>query len=371
VLYALLLLLPLLLLVMQLQIVRLILFPQTLVAFQIACPPADVTFQAMQATALSGGQCVLTLMNSVSPSDLKLTMLQGGNAREATVAKMCEEVEAHAIYERTAALARATGSCRLPKLRPSPSSPTGWALTTQQSMQAMPLHALTKQTSTAARVGSPVSRTTSGNKQYPSSQSRHPTDDCAALQSVAQLARQAQGRLSHAAGVQLYPSGVSREAQLLEVSYSLPKPASTSAQDTVKPKPQAAKESIADLGGAIVFEEKYHRAGREVTGQRVDHEAIRLAAAEHAKQTQKARQQQLGFKPLRHDNMQLLSKVLQCNKLLPPSLNWMQTRDMHRSASDTFLQFDSSQDALLYADVPKGLQEEWCMSACHADRQTS
>ncbi|KAL0055011.1 hypothetical protein WJX82_005741 [Trebouxia sp. C0006] len=96
-------------------------------------------------------------------------VMKGGNARETTVAKMVEEVEAHALYERTSALMRAAGSRRIPKLRSSPSSPTGWALSTQQSVQAMQSHKLTEDASSLDSTCSSVSSALlNSEKQYDS-----------------------------------------------------------------------------------------------------------------------------------------------------------------------------------------------------------
>lgn len=247
-------------------------------------------------------------------------LLQGGNARETTVAKMVEEVEAHALFERTAAaLARATGSRRIPKLRPSPSSPTGWALATQQSIQTMPLHKLMHKTSIAADVVRDHGSINLGSENQPCSRLQHQHGDFAPLGGLFPAQRQVHTGHVNADNLQETPV-LSREAQLLSACYHHIHdiaPASSDRQVLLQSMPDAAKAgSTADLGEAIIVEEKYHRAGRDVMGQRVDHAAAALAVAEHAQRQRKIQQQQLGYKPLRHSIKALDSHSALMNKCL-------------------------------------------------------
>lgn len=230
----------------------------------------------------------------------EVVILQGGHAREATVAKMCEEVEAHAQYERTVALMQATGSRRMPKLRPSPSSPAGWALAAQQSVQPATLHKLMKKTSTAASLPKGADTNADSNQQHHRSQlqSAHLLDNRAALERVSHAARLGWGGITQSAQVQT-SDGVGREAQLLNAPYAELRSSTPCQQDVAVEEACPAKEDATDFGEAILVEEKYHRAGREVWGQRVDFGALDAAAAEHAKHDRKAQQQRLGFKPLR------------------------------------------------------------------------
>ncbi len=226
------------------------------------------------------------------------------------MAKMVEEVEAHALYERTAALARATGSRRIPKLRPSPSSPTGWALSTKQSVQAMPAHKLTKNASSAGSTYSSIASVLLNSEKHDDSQTQLWKDD----HDLSHVARQVHMGCSHADEAHT-PMVLGREADMLNACAS--QAINSSDRQITQGMPAAAKaESAADLGKAIMLEEKYHRTGREVLGQRVDQEALASAAAERAKQQHKSQQQHLGYKPLRHngvcteDHRRLVDKCL-------------------------------------------------------------
>lgn len=226
--------------------------------------------------------------------------VQGGNARESTVATMQEEVEAHALYEKTAALARAAGSRRMPKLRPFPSSR---ALASQPSI---PLHKLVeKHLSSAASIAEQI--TTSPDDQ--------PNADLAAMHLQAKdMARtpskhtmhtphnSSEQRLqldsSHQQILKQQPPLLGREAQLLLGPYK-PPPANTCSEPLSESVKQT-KPKDTDIGKAVMCEEKYHRAGREVLGQHTDAAAAALAAQERAKQRMKAEKLRLGYNPLKH-----------------------------------------------------------------------
>ncbi|DBA86770.1 hypothetical protein WJX77_009529 [Trebouxia sp. C0004] len=243
-------------------------------------------------------------------------VMKGGNAREATVAKMVEEVEAHALYERTSALVRATGSRRIPKLRPSPGSPTGWALFTQQSVQAMPSCKLTEEASSLDSTCSSTSSVLLNNGKYYDSQPQLWKDGA----DLAHVARQVQIGRSHADEAHT-PLVLGREADMLNACTSQAGD-SSDRQISLGKSAVANAEDAAEAGEAIMLEEKYHRAGREVMGQRVDREALASAAAERAKLRHKSQQQHLGYKPLQHnsicieDHRRLVDKFLtSANKL--------------------------------------------------------
>ncbi len=224
-------------------------------------------------------------------------LLQGGNARETTVAKMVEEVEAHALYERTSALVRASGSRRIAKLRSSPSSPTGWALSTQQSVQAMSSHKLTEDASSVDSTCSSISSMLmSSEKQYDSQKQLWKADD-----GLSDEARQVHLGRSHADEAHT-PVVLGREADMLNACASQAVDISDS-QISIGKSAAAKAENAAEVGEAIMLEERYHRAGREVMGQRVDQEALASAAAERAKRQHKSQQQHLGYKPLRHNSV--------------------------------------------------------------------
>ena len=206
---------------------------------------------------------------------------------------MIEDDVAHALYEKTAALARATSSRRLPKLRTLPSSPTTWALAAQQSI---PLHKLTSHVSLAAGAAK------SGN--HSSLQAVQPTESCPHL-SCANVIQPSMQPAKFSLGTESKARGhapLGREAQLLNAPYrqtsnnnmvQLSQPG-----QTVDP----AKKSNAELGEAVAFEERYHRAGREVLGQRVDVNAVKAAAKEHKRRQAKARTKRLGFKHIEHSH---------------------------------------------------------------------
>ena len=221
--------------------------------------------------------------------------LQGGNARESTVAKMCAEVKAHALYEKSAALARATGSRRIPKLRPSPSSPTGWAIATQQSSS---LHALISASSLAIGAEEVTSMPSQSQETLFAEHAKP-----AALQPETDFRRPGIKHIRHISPAdttqqQQQTPSMGREAQLLFGLYNQPGSASNSDQQHAIPV-KNAKAKVAEVE-AVIFEEKYHRAGREVLGQRMDLAAAALAAQERSKAQKKAVRKQLGYAPLQH-----------------------------------------------------------------------
>ena len=224
-------------------------------------------------------------------------LLQGGNAREITVAKMVEEVEAHALYERTSALMRATGSRRIPKLRSSPSSPAGWALSTQQSVQAMQSHKLTEEASSLDSTCSSFCNMLSNSKKHHDSQTQLWKDG----PGLSHVARQAHMGASHANDAHT-PVVLGREADMLNACASQAVDSSDSPSN-LGMSAAAKAENAAEVGEASILEERFHRAGREVMGQRVDQEALASAAAERAKRKHRSQQQHLGYKPLRHNNV--------------------------------------------------------------------
>ena len=181
--------------------------------------------------------------------------LQGGNARETTVAKMVEEVEAHALYERTSALVRATGSRRIPKLRPSPSSPTGWVLSTQQSVQAMPSHKLTKNASSVDSTCSSISSMLLNSEKHYDSQTQLWKDDHGLRKDdhgLSHVARQVRMGRPHANEVHTVVLG--READMLNACAS--QAVDSSDKQISLGKSAAAKaENAADVCEAIMLEE--------------------------------------------------------------------------------------------------------------------
>jgi hypothetical protein len=206
---------------------------------------------------------------------------------------MVEEVEAHALYERTSALMRAAGSRRIPKLRSSPSSPTGWALSTQQSVQAMQSHKLTEDASSLDSTCSSVSSALlNSEKQYDSQKDND---------GLSHVARQVHMGCPDADAEAQTPM-VGREADMLNAC-ACQAVDSLDRQTSLGKSAAAKAENAAEFGEAILLEERYHRAGREVMGQHVDQEALASAAAERAKQKYKSQQQHLGYKPLRHNSV--------------------------------------------------------------------
>ena len=202
-------------------------------------------------------------------------------------------MEAHALYEKTAALARATSSRRLLKLRPSPSSPSGWALATQQSI---PLHKLMSQVSLAANSAKveehsscqavqPTQRHSSSSRARFVQPLTEPTDVSP------EIASKAQGHAS-----------LGREAQLLNAPFKQTSINGMVQRSQPEKLADAAKTSSAGLDEAVVFEEKYHRAGRDVLGQRIDANAIKAAANIHKRQQLKAQTKRLGFKRIHHNH---------------------------------------------------------------------
>ena len=253
-------------------------------------------------------------------------LLQGGNARETTVAKMVEEVEAHALYERTSALMRATGSRRNPKLRSSPSSPTGWALSTQQSVQAMPSHKLTDD---ASRLDSTCSSVSSAlltsEKRYDSQIQLWKDDD-----GLSHVARQVHMGCPDADAEAQTPM-IGREADMLNAC-TCQAVDSSDRQISLGNSAAAKAENAAEFGEAIMLEERYHRAGREVMGQRVDQEALASAAAERAKRKYKSQQQHLGYKPLRHNSVSTKDHSGLVDKLLTSVNDFHTSRTSNRTS---------------------------------------
>ncbi|DBA84227.1 TPA: hypothetical protein ACH3X2_006292 [Trebouxia sp. C0005] len=254
-------------------------------------------------------------------------VMKGGNARETTVAKMVEEVEAHALFERTSALVRATGSRRIPKLRPSPCSPSGWALATQQSVQAMPLNKLTEEVSTLDSTCSSVSSVLMNSENHHDSQIQLCKDDAG----MSPVTRQMHMRRPCRPEAHT-PVVLGREADLLNACASQAVDNSDS-QINLDKSAAAKAENAAEVGEAIMLEEKYHRAGREVMGQRVDQEALASAAAERAKRNHKSQQQHLGYKPLRHNSVRTKDHRGLVDKLLTNVNDFRTARTSHRTSA--------------------------------------
>ena len=219
---------------------------------------------------------------------------------------MCEEVEAHALYEKSTALARASGSRRLPKVRLSASSSTGWALATQQSI---PLHQLMLQQRSNAASSAEELAVPPQNDKLLSAQSGNVA---AVHREVKDMARIPNKHLMHTPQVytelqmqheqqqqQQHPSLLGREAQLLSAPYKPPPADNAVESPSERVKRKHAKPAAAELGVAVVFEEKYHRAGREVLGQRADAAAAALAVHEHTKRRAETQKKQLGYTPLK------------------------------------------------------------------------
>ena len=191
---------------------------------------------------------------------------------------MVEEVEAHALYERTSALMRAAGSRRIPKLRSSPSNPTGWALSTQQSVQAMQSHKLTEDASSSDSTCSSVSSALLNSEKQCNSQKDN--------DGLSHVARQVHMGCPDADAEAQTPM-VGREADMLNAC-ACQAVDSLDRQTSLGKSAAAKAENAAEFGEAILLEERYHRAGREVMGQHVDQEALASAAAERAKQKYKS-----------------------------------------------------------------------------------
>ena len=236
--------------------------------------------------------------------------MQGGSAREATVAKMCEEVEAHALYEKSAALARASGSCRLPKLRPSPGCPTGRTLASQQSI---PLHQLmAKQLSSAAASAEELAVPPQNNilpgagtgnlaamPPQVKDMARIPNKHESQVRTEQQVQHWRQQQQQQQQHEQQHPVMLGREAQLLLAPYKPPPGDNTMESRSEIVKHKHAKPAAADPGVAVVFKEKYHRAGREVLGQHVDAAAAALTAKERTKHRAEIQKDRLGYTPLK------------------------------------------------------------------------
>ena len=217
--------------------------------------------------------------------------------------KMCEEVESHALYELNATLARSTGSRRLPKLKPLLSNPSGFALSRQQTSPQAALQLLQSLSSTAVvqsvqkadalpRISCACKSASDAVPQLHRKVTYIPETVCSSDASMPQ--RQVQ-----MASVGQQTDVLSREAMLLFDPCK--HAAAQSSQQTAQQgaAQQAEKKAVAQLLEAIMYEEKYHRAGREVLGQHLDVKAIALARAERLKRQRKHRIEQLGYRPLR------------------------------------------------------------------------
>ena len=240
-------------------------------------------------------------------------VVQGGNVRESTVAKMREEVEANALYEKAAALARASGSHRMLK-----SCPSSRSLATQKSMS---LHQLvekhfTNAASLSEQLTAPAENTDQPHgdlaamhlqdKDMARSPSKHTMHTCR-LSTEQPLERPDQQAWQ--------PDMMGREAQMLLGPYKPP-----AANTCCDPPIETTKQpKVADVGEAVLVEEKYHRAGREVLGQHVDAAAAALAAKERAKHRMKVEKLHLGYTPLKHEAGSLQhaaeSDVSSCSQL--------------------------------------------------------
>ena len=247
-------------------------------------------------------------------------MLQGGNARELTVNKMREEVESHALYELNATLARSTGSRRLPKLKPLLSNPSGFALSRQQTSPQAALQLLQSLSSGAdlpavqhnnvtptkvlPGLAAAVNKCGNAASQLPRKVSYGPNVNSSTANDSAWPAQQ---MTQHGIGVQeLWDSSItgvlSREGMLLLGPDKYPRaaqPCQQSAQDIGQVPAQTAEgKAVAQILEAITYEERYHRAGRDVLGQHVDAKALALARADRLKRHRKYQVQQLGYQPL-------------------------------------------------------------------------
>lgn len=205
---------------------------------------------------------------------------------------MREEVEAHALYEKSAALSRT-----LSKLRASPSAAT---------QKSMSLHQLVeKHLSNAASLSEQLTA--------PAENTDQPLGDLAAMNLQAKdLARTLSKHTMHTFDTgtehlllldrlhqqEQPPLVMGREAQLL-LGPCRPSAANTCCE-ALSESVERAKPKVADPGEAVTLEEKYHRAGREVLGQHVDVAAAALTAQEHAKHRMKAEKLRRGYTPLQH-----------------------------------------------------------------------
>lgn len=263
-------------------------------------------------------------------------MLQGGNARELTVNKMREEIESHALYELNATLTRSTGSRRLPKLKPLLSNPSGFALSRQQTSPQAALQLLQSLSNRAdvpavqhdnvtpakvlPKLAAAVNKCGNAASQLPRKISYGP--DTSSSTEAARLAWQ---MTQYGSGNQeLCDSSVtsvlSREAMLLLGPDKYPlaaQPCQQSARNIGKVPAQTAEgKAVAQILEAITYEERYHRAGRDVLGQHVDAKALALARADHLKRHRKYQVQQLGYQPLRLQPETSLKRALAVNASL-------------------------------------------------------
>lgn len=210
---------------------------------------------------------------------------------------MREEVEANALYEKSAALPRT-----LPKPRASPSIR---ALATQKSVS---LHQLVeKHLSNAASLSEQL--------KAPAEDTDQSHGGLAAMNLQANdMARTLSHHTMHTFDTgtikplllerlpqqEQPPLVMGREAQLLLGPYR--PPAANTCCAALSESVDRAKPKVAEPGEAVTFEEKYHRAGREVLGQHVDAAAAALAAQERAKHRLKAEKLRRGYTPLQHQS---------------------------------------------------------------------
>lgn len=232
---------------------------------------------------------------------------------------MKEEVESNALYELSATLARSTGSHKLPKLKPLLSSLSGLSLPRQQTMQLLQTLSLAPSTLQPhdAQLGLMVPNV--GSRASLSPQPTLHATAAAAMQMNVSYSHQGLYRTSLSDGRQQQATGatyqdchhgnsspaftdvLSREAMLLFGHSKYPATPEEAQRETVmhtQPKP-AEDKALAQLMEAVLYEEKYHRAGREVLGQRIDTKATEVQQAERAKQRRKHQIQKLGYVPLR------------------------------------------------------------------------
>ena len=227
---------------------------------------------------------------------------------------MQEEVESHALYELSATLARSTGSRKLPKLKPLLSNASGLALPRQQTMQLLQTlsgaaPALQKEQA-PPYPALPVLRSMSILDAQPNLGSNAAKPATCMQKTVSYESNTSKNAdflpgKNHAHVKEQYVSSslesaevLSREAMLLFGSSRYP-PVSEHRQPALHDQPKPAKDkALSKLMEAVLYEEKYHRAGREVLGQRIDVKAEALQQAEHSKQRRRKQIQKLGYVPL-------------------------------------------------------------------------
>lgn len=244
---------------------------------------------------------------------------------------MREETESHALYELTATLARSTGSRRLPKLKSLLSNASALTLSRQQSSPqatlqllqtlstAAGLPAMQHQISTSSNTLSNQTSNASSIVTRASAVQRKLSyeSDAACKQDKlhARVQSACQGNIEHGTDV------MSREAMLLfgpsKYAGAFSKPLQQSEQEVQRQSLQ--KQQVSQLLEAITYEEKYHRAGREVLGQRVDLKAAAAAKAEHCKRRRKRHVEQLGYTPFRL-HPETVDESVCANQVLLPEL---------------------------------------------------